>query len=146
MRTIALALAAVLPLGGGSANPAASLRSGVLTRQTSGGAQRAVPSLPGLIVADHSALVALSFDGSRRQTLLAADPERGLSLSPRAAAWPPRRTRPTPVSSWPGSRWWRCDLHVHTPRSHDFSGTNVTPSDLVDAAVTALPTSDAWTW
>ena len=22
--------------------------------------------------------------------------------------------------SWPGSRWWRVDLHTHTPASHDF--------------------------
>lgn len=22
---------------------------------------------------------------------------------------------------WPGSRWWRVDLHTHTPASHDFS-------------------------
>lgn len=23
--------------------------------------------------------------------------------------------------TWPGARWWRCDLHVHTPASYDFS-------------------------
>lgn len=23
--------------------------------------------------------------------------------------------------NWPGSRWWRCDLHVHSPASHDFT-------------------------
>ena len=22
--------------------------------------------------------------------------------------------------NWPGSRWWRCDLHAHSPASHDF--------------------------
>jgi hypothetical protein len=22
---------------------------------------------------------------------------------------------------WPGSRWWKCDLHLHTPASHDFT-------------------------
>ena len=22
--------------------------------------------------------------------------------------------------SWPGSRWWRVDLHAHSPASHDF--------------------------
>src|SRR3954465_14150716 len=21
---------------------------------------------------------------------------------------------------WPGSRWWRVDLHTHSPASHDF--------------------------
>ena len=21
---------------------------------------------------------------------------------------------------WPGSRWWRLDLHAHSPASHDF--------------------------
>ena len=21
---------------------------------------------------------------------------------------------------WPGSRWWRIDLHTHSPASHDF--------------------------
>ena len=23
--------------------------------------------------------------------------------------------------TWPGARWWRCDLHVHTPASHDYT-------------------------
>ncbi|MCK6503175.1 ABC transporter [Myxococcota bacterium] len=23
--------------------------------------------------------------------------------------------------SWPGARWWRCDLHVHTPESYDYT-------------------------
>lgn len=23
--------------------------------------------------------------------------------------------------SWPGARWWRCDLHVHTPASYDYT-------------------------
>jgi energy-coupling factor transporter ATP-binding protein EcfA2 len=22
--------------------------------------------------------------------------------------------------TWPGSRWWKCDLHLHTPESYDF--------------------------
>ena len=22
--------------------------------------------------------------------------------------------------NWPGSRWWRVDLHSHSPASHDF--------------------------
>lgn len=22
--------------------------------------------------------------------------------------------------NWPGARWWKCDLHVHTPASYDF--------------------------
>lgn len=25
---------------------------------------------------------------------------------------------------WPGSRWWKCDLHVHTPASFDFPDRN----------------------
>jgi len=28
--------------------------------------------------------------------------------------------------NWPGARWWRCDLHVHTPASHDFSNRETT--------------------
>jgi AAA domain, putative AbiEii toxin, Type IV TA system len=38
---------------------------------------------------------------------------------------------------WPGSRWWRCDLHIHTPNSHDFSGAGVTPVDIIQAAAAA---------
>ncbi len=26
--------------------------------------------------------------------------------------------------TWPGSRWWRVDLHTHSPASHDFKGGN----------------------
>lgn len=25
---------------------------------------------------------------------------------------------------WPGARWWRCDLHVHTPASYDYAGAS----------------------
>lgn len=25
-----------------------------------------------------------------------------------------------PIWDWPGSRWWRFDLHAHSPKSHDF--------------------------
>ena len=38
---------------------------------------------------------------------------------------------------WPGSRWWRCDLHAHTPSSHDFSGSGVTAAHIVQAASAA---------
>jgi hypothetical protein len=38
---------------------------------------------------------------------------------------------------WPGSRWWRCDLHTHTPSSHDFSGSGVTGAHFVQAAAAA---------
>jgi len=27
----------------------------------------------------------------------------------------------SPSWDWPGSRWWRCDLHIHTPASFDFA-------------------------
>ena len=26
--------------------------------------------------------------------------------------------------NWPGSRWWRVDLHTHSPASHDFGAQN----------------------
>jgi PHP domain len=35
---------------------------------------------------------------------------------------------------WPGSHWWRCDLHVHTAASHDFEDREATPADIVAAA------------
>lgn len=37
--------------------------------------------------------------------------------------------------SWPGARWWRCDLHVHSPASHDFRDCEATAADWVQAAV-----------
>ena len=49
----------------------------------------------------------------------------------------------TPSSSatdswdWPGSRWWRCDLHLHTPGSYDYSDPKATADDLVAAAINA---------
>lgn len=27
----------------------------------------------------------------------------------------------TTTWDWPGARWWRCDLHVHTPESYDYT-------------------------
>ena len=40
--------------------------------------------------------------------------------------------------SWPGARWWRCDLHVHSPASHDFEKDSTdTAADLIAAAKTA---------
>ncbi len=40
--------------------------------------------------------------------------------------------------NWPGSRWWRCDFHVHSPGSHDFPGReSVTARQWVEAAVAA---------
>lgn len=36
---------------------------------------------------------------------------------------------------WPGARWWRCDLHVHSPSSHDFAESDAEASAWVDAAV-----------
>jgi len=38
---------------------------------------------------------------------------------------------------WPGSRWYRCDLHVHTPASTDFRDLNATPEQWVDSAKAA---------
>ncbi|MBA2244938.1 MAG: AAA family ATPase [Gemmatimonadetes bacterium] len=38
---------------------------------------------------------------------------------------------------WPGARWWKADLHVHSPGSHDFKDTSATAADWVDAAVAA---------
>lgn len=38
---------------------------------------------------------------------------------------------------WPGARWWRCDLHLHTAASHDFQEQDVTPEQWVDAAIAA---------
>jgi AAA domain, putative AbiEii toxin, Type IV TA system len=38
---------------------------------------------------------------------------------------------------WPGARWWRCDLHLHTPRSHDFKDENASAADWVTSAIAA---------
>lgn len=39
---------------------------------------------------------------------------------------------------WPGSRWWRCDFHVHSPGSHDFTDRErVTAHLWVEAAIAA---------
>ena len=36
----------------------------------------------------------------------------------------------------PGSKWWKCDLHVHTPGSDkDYPNQQVTPEDIVEAAL-----------
>ncbi len=40
--------------------------------------------------------------------------------------------------TWPGARWWRCDLHTHTPGSHDFVDRDtVSAADWVEAAKAA---------
>ena len=40
--------------------------------------------------------------------------------------------------SWPGSRWWRCDFHVHSPGSYDFENRDqVTARQWVEAAIAA---------
>lgn len=48
----------------------------------------------------------------------------------------PDPVEPAPATwEWPGSRWWRCDLHVHSPASYDFTDRNTTSAtDLVQAA------------
>ena len=37
----------------------------------------------------------------------------------------------------PGSRFWKLDLHVHTPASTDFNDQDATPEDVVNAALAA---------
>lgn len=40
--------------------------------------------------------------------------------------------------NWPGARWWRFDLHVHSPQSSDWRGdASDSPQKWVDAAVAA---------
>lgn len=40
--------------------------------------------------------------------------------------------------NWPGSRWWRCDFHVHSPGSYDFKNReSVTARQWVEAALAA---------
>lgn len=37
---------------------------------------------------------------------------------------------------FPGSRWWKCDLHLHTPASYDFKNREtITPEEWVSAAL-----------
>ena len=37
---------------------------------------------------------------------------------------------------FPGSRWWKCDLHLHSPASYDFKNREtVTPEEWVTAVV-----------
>lgn len=39
---------------------------------------------------------------------------------------------------WPGARWWRVDLHTHSPASDDWKGrSNLTPREWVVAALDA---------
>ncbi|MCD6726633.1 MAG: AAA family ATPase [Solirubrobacteraceae bacterium] len=47
-----------------------------------------------------------------------------------------RRVPSTPWD-WPGARWWRCDLHLHTPASHDFQDPTASAEDWVEAALAA---------
>lgn len=35
--------------------------------------------------------------------------------------------------NWPGARWWKCDFHVHSPGSYDFTD-KVTANDWVASA------------
>lgn len=35
---------------------------------------------------------------------------------------------------WPGARWWKADLHVHSPGSHDFKDRSATASEWINAA------------
>ena len=41
----------------------------------------------------------------------------------------------SPAWDWPGARWWKCDLHVHSPESYDFQdGNSVQAADWLNAA------------
>lgn len=40
-----------------------------------------------------------------------------------------------PAWAWPGARWWRCDLHLHTPASKDYKDADATAEAIVDRAV-----------
>jgi len=33
--------------------------------------------------------------------------------------------------TYPGSKWWRIDFHVHTPASNDYKNKNVTEEEMV---------------
>lgn len=39
-----------------------------------------------------------------------------ITVNPKAPA-----TEGAALWDWPGSRWWRCDLHIHSPASYDFA-------------------------
>lgn len=44
----------------------------------------------------------------------------------------------TTAWEWPGSRWWRCDFHVHSPGSYDFKNREtVSAQQWVHAAIGA---------
>ena len=36
--------------------------------------------------------------------------------------------------NWPGSKWWKFDLHAHTPKSHDFKGGDADFENWLTAA------------
>lgn len=38
---------------------------------------------------------------------------------------------------WPGARWWKCDLHVHSPGSGDYPEKETSAEEWVEAAVGA---------
>ncbi|MGZ5441474.1 MAG: AAA family ATPase [Thermoanaerobaculia bacterium] len=38
---------------------------------------------------------------------------------------------------YPGSRWWKCDLHIHTPASSDFNEKGISPEQWVEGALQA---------
>lgn len=53
---------------------------------------------------------------------------------------------------WPGARWWRCDLHLHSPASWDFTDRDATPEDWIAASreagldVVAVTDHDSGGW
>lgn len=50
-------------------------------------------------------------------------------------------TSAAPIWDWPGARWFRCDLHIHTPASEDVGertlGALASPADVVSRAIEA---------
>ncbi len=36
---------------------------------------------------------------------------------------------------WPGSRWWRCDFHAHSPGSYDFAPKGLSAADWIREAL-----------
>jgi DNA repair ATPase RecN len=53
---------------------------------------------------------------------------------------------------WPGARWWRCDLHLHSPASEDFKDPDATAEQWIAAAreagldVVAVTDHDSGQW
>lgn len=42
-----------------------------------------------------------------------------------------------PNRDYPGSKWWRCDFHVHSPGSYDYGTPDTSAENWIDAALAA---------